>query len=59
MRPPGLGDELRAALNDRRDVPGLPVLQRADGPRGFTSAEARVIAQLGPHMAMNCARPYC
>lgn len=51
MRPAGLGDELRAALTTGQDCWGYLCLHRTDHPRGFSSAEAAVIARVGPHIA--------
>jgi DNA-binding CsgD family transcriptional regulator len=51
MQPLGLGDELRAALMIGKDCWGYMCLHRDDHPLGFTSAEAAMIARLGPHIA--------
>jgi DNA-binding NarL/FixJ family response regulator len=51
MRPLGLGDELRAALVAGSSCWGFLCLHREDHPRGFTPAEAAVLARVGPHIA--------
>jgi DNA-binding CsgD family transcriptional regulator/GAF domain-containing protein len=51
MAPLGLGDELRAALVTGGLCWGYLCLHRMDGPLGFTSAEAALLARLAPHIA--------
>jgi DNA-binding CsgD family transcriptional regulator len=51
MRPLGLGDELRAALVVGAQCWGYLCLHREDGRLGFTSAEAALVARVGPHIA--------
>jgi DNA-binding CsgD family transcriptional regulator len=51
MQPLGLGDELRAALVAGSECWGYLCLHRDDSGLGFTSAEAALLARLGPHIA--------
>lgn len=51
MRPIGLGDEMRAALTVGSECWGYLCLHRADGPLGFTQAEADQLARVSPHIA--------
>jgi DNA-binding CsgD family transcriptional regulator len=51
MAPLGLGDELRAALVVGSRCWGYLCLHRADDPRGFSEAEAALVARLSPHLA--------
>jgi len=46
MAPMGLGDELRASLRAGGECWGFLCLHRADGPRGFSATEARLVARL-------------
>lgn len=51
MRPLGLGDELRAALVAGTECWGYLCLHREDHELGFSTAEATLLARLGPHIA--------
>lgn len=56
MAPLGLGDELRAAMRSGGQCWGVVCLHRADGPQGFTAADARVMARVSAHLGAGLRR---
>jgi DNA-binding CsgD family transcriptional regulator len=56
MAPLGLGDELRVALRVDSTTLGVMCLHREDGPAGFGTEDARVLAHIAPHIAEGLRR---
>src|SRR5690348_6552944 len=56
MSPPGLGDELRAALISGSQCWGTMCLHREDASHGFDDQEIDLVRRIAPHVAEGLRR---